>query len=357
MKIGVVTPYDSANYGAYLQAYATQKYLEELGHQVEFIKWRTEEERKGVFFKTSANLIVRFKSLLRKKHNMENYQKMTEALKHFNIVGSNIKNRDFDLIILGSDEIWNINVPNFQKNVFYGENAANIPALAYAPSAGNAKYEDFKAFPIICDLMKKVDIVGVRDENTASIVNSVCGYIPQIVCDPTCLLNIDDYEIPAENTLRQPYLLVYSYYVDDTLRQYIVRFAREKKMKLVAACMYQSWCDINICCEPLEFLNVIRNAEYVFTSTFHGSIFTLLHHKKCAIDARSKKLMDLIKWTEMESTVVHGNDSYENFCARIDNDHEYDKFEKNLEVKRSYSRNLYKNCLDKFKGETNESDM
>lgn len=352
MNIGIVTPYDSANYGAYLQAYATKKYLEMQGHQVKFIKWRTEEDRKKVFFKKSSNFIVRIKSLLRKKHNMENYNKMTAALSRFELVDiQDIDRSDLDLIVLGSDEIWNINVKNFQNKVFYGGNCGNIPILAYAPSAGNAKPQDFRNFPEICELMNKVSIIGVRDENTANIVHELCNYKPEIVCDPTFLLSIDDYEMQGKNMVKEPYILVYTYHIDPKFQEYLVKFAKEKHIKLVAACMYQPWCDENVCCEPLEFLTLIKEAEYVFTSTFHGSIFTLFQHKKCVMDAKSKKLIDLVNWTNMQSAVVKSDDSYEEFCSKIENAHDYNTFEMNLNKKRTNSRNLYKQSLDKFIGE------
>lgn len=358
MNIGIVTPYDSANYGAYLQAYATKKFLESQGHQVEFIKWRTEEERKKVFFKKGSNFAAKLKLLFRKKHNLDNYNKMTKALDVFKVIDlQDISKSDLELLVLGSDEIWNINVANFQKEIFYGGNCGKIPTLAYAPSAGNAKEQDFYKFPEICRFMNKVNIIGVRDENTAEIVYKICNNKPEIVCDPTFLLSITDYEMKGKNIVREPYILVYSYNVDSKLQKYLIQFAKEKHIKLVAACMYQSWCDENICCEPLEFLTLIKEAEYVFTTTFHGSIFTLFQHKKCVIDAKSKKLIDLIKWTDMGSTVVKNDASYDDFCKVMEHLHDYDTFEMNLSKKRNKSRALYKESLDKLIGEKNGSDM
>ena len=50
MRIGIITPYDSANCGAFLQAYASKIFLENQGHKVFFIKWRTDKERKKEYF-------------------------------------------------------------------------------------------------------------------------------------------------------------------------------------------------------------------------------------------------------------------------------------------------------------------
>ena len=56
MRIGIITPYDSANCGAFLQAYASKIFLENQGHKVFFIKWRTDKERKKEYFCTHQEL-------------------------------------------------------------------------------------------------------------------------------------------------------------------------------------------------------------------------------------------------------------------------------------------------------------
>ena len=71
---------------------------------------------------------------------------------------------------------------------------------------------------------------------------------------------------------------------------YLKRYARKNNLKLVSICLYQSWCDLNINCHPLEFSSYIQFSECVYTTTFHGTIFTLLNHKNCAIYSCSKKI-------------------------------------------------------------------
>ena len=210
MDIGIITPYDAANYGAFLQAYATKRFLESQGHNVIFVKWRSDEERKKVYFKKGVGVKQKIKLLFRGKHNQNNYNKMTAALDEFEIIDCrNMNQINLDLLILGSDEIWNINVPEFQNEVFYGGNCGDIQTLAYAPSASEATIEDFERFPKMYELLKKVEIIGVRDENTAGIVKTICGYEPEIVCDPTFLLSIEEYKVKEQSYVKEPYLWFY----------------------------------------------------------------------------------------------------------------------------------------------------
>ena len=76
----IVTPYDSANFGAYLQAYANMKYLESMGHSVFFVKFRSESQRKKIFFPSGNSAMSKIVNLLRRKYSEDNYLIMSKAL-------------------------------------------------------------------------------------------------------------------------------------------------------------------------------------------------------------------------------------------------------------------------------------
>ena len=349
MKIGIVTPYEEANYGAYLQAYDTKIFLENEGHDVFFVKWRSEYVRKKAFYINSTNMKAFIKKLIHYKHNHKNYISMTESLKEFKTINmKDINDAKLDCIILGSDEIWNITMKIFQKEVFFGGGFNETPILAYAPSAGNATISDFEGYNNIINLVNNVNVIGVRDENTRNLINDMRSYSTEIVCDPTLLICSKDYMVKKNTSIKDKYILIYAYYVSPEMRDNLILFAKEKGIKTVSACMYQSWCDINIACEPLEFISLIQNAEYVFTTTFHGSIFTFMNHKKCAIQVPSKKLLDLIKWTGMDSAIIDSQD-YEKLNYTLNQEYDYEKFEENISKRREKSAKLYREALSTLK--------
>ena len=109
--------------------------------------------------------------------------------------------------------------------------------------------------------------------------------------------------------------------------------------------MYQSWCDLNINCHPMEFSSYIRFSECVYTTTFHGTIFTLLNHKKCAIYSCSKKLKDLLEWTHKEETMLSLTATYDEFESLITKQHSYELFETIIEKKRQESQKIYIDAL------------
>ena len=110
--------------------------------------------------------------------------------------------------------------------------------------------------------------------------------------------------------------------------------------------MHHAWCDKNICCTPLEFCSLICHAQCVFTSTFHGTIFTLMQHKKCAIYAASKKLNDLLQWTEMESVRVEADPDFELLAQKLDVQPDYTNLVTNMSIRRAASRKLYETNLE-----------
>ena len=141
------------------------------------------------------------------------------------------------------------------------------------------------------------------------------------------------------------YMIVYSYSVPKEHQAYIKRYARKNNLKLVSICLYQSWCDLNINCHPMEFSSYIRFSECVYTTTFHGTIFTLLNHKKCAIYSCSKKLKDLLEWTHKEETMLSLTATYDEFESLITKQHSYELFETIIEKKRQESQKIYIDAL------------
>lgn len=160
MKIGIVTPYDSANCGAYLQAYANKCFLEKNNYNVCFIQWRNEKQRKKEYFSKPKTIKELIRCIQRYPFLCVRYKRMTQALKEFDIQ----KNTgDLDCTVVGSDEIWNIKVSQFQNPIFYG-GVEQKSCIAYAPSAGQAALKDYNDFPWVRECLEKMTYAGVRDD-------------------------------------------------------------------------------------------------------------------------------------------------------------------------------------------------
>lgn len=350
MKIGIVTVHDSANYGSFLQGYALYHILENWGHEVYFIRTREKKYVKQIFCPkiSKKNLLKHpvntWKAHCQGKEKYENFQKELEqfcVLEHWNDI-------KLDKIILGSDEIWNVKTPAFRREIFYGIGMENV--TTYAVSAGAATLEQLEEYPALVEGIKKINNILVRDVNTKKIVEQITGNVPKMVCDPTFLLPVSAY-VSADQTVvmnqKQKYILIYSYRIKEPLKNNIIKFAKENNLKMVAACMNHDWCDEFVNGSPLKFCEILLAAEYVVTTTFHGTIFSFLNHKKFVVEPFSPKVNDVLEKVGLEDALIEEGISYERFKQALQNgNYDYAAVEEKIAYWRERSLELLKESLE-----------
>lgn len=142
MKIGIVTVQDSNNFGSFLQAYALQHVLQEMGHDVVFIRTRSKQYLRRIFFHMipSGREWLHPAGFLKRNYaGWKKYCCFQKELRVFRVIES-YNAEHLDMVILGSDEIWNTRTPVFRNPIFYG--AGMEPVMAYAVSIGNAEIQD-----------------------------------------------------------------------------------------------------------------------------------------------------------------------------------------------------------------------
>lgn len=333
MNIGIITVHDSANFGSFLQAYAMKLALEDLGHNVKFIKTRSDRKVKKVFMGSIKDYNTFFRNFF--YNNAKYYEFKKDFNRNPEILLKNVNEDTFDIVIIGSDELWNVNTPVFRKKHFYGDKILTDRKIAYAISCGNANKDDMAKYPKILDLIKKIDRIYVRDENTKCIMKDLLNIDCEMVCDPTFLVDVDRLQVSYINPIKEKYILIYTYYLQEEMIEKIKRFAQEKKLKLVSVCMKQDWCEYNINCSPLEFSQVIKDAEYVVTTTFHGTIFSILNEKKFISIPASCKVNDLLKKLELSDRIINKEDSYKKIEKKINEEIDFKKCrEKIIEMRK-----------------------
>lgn len=337
MKIGIVTVYDGvSNVGSYLQAYAMQRALEQLGHQVFFVEKVTVPKR---IWQHVARLNPKRAFFLRLKSGW-NYFCASRA---FRFVRPEQIMTKLDALLFGSDEIWNMDNQFFKDPLFFGT-GYDLPKIAYAASVGAMRQETLDNNQNIAAGTKDFRKILVRDDRTQEMMGKFLNEQLEMVCDPTFLLPKEQIQMPVQLP-KEKYILVYSYGLDAPMIANIEKFATENDLKIVSAHFWHHFCHEVIPCKPLEFGSLMAGAEYVFTSTFHGAVFAMMNHTRCCILPVRSKVRDIAERMGQSERLISVDTDYETFKCVIKKEFAEDVFENILTTYRSSSWERLKEAL------------
>lgn len=307
MNICIITVYNSENCGSFLQAYALKAALEKLGHTVYFLN----RNNKDTSHALKPHIEDSIKKLLQLqfedcKNIWKRYATFTEAQKLFPTISEwdEIYSK-VDCFVIGSDTLWNLNSKYFSKNIdiYFGKNL-NSKIITYAVSVANTSKDKFVNNKTAIECSRRISDISVRDDATYEIVKDVFHRDCAIVCDPTLLLNKDDYNLLIKDRPAFDDAPILIYYFgnlpDDSIYQ-IKKLREETGKKIISFGQYRDWCDINIPFDPYLFIQCYRDCAFVITNTFHGTIFSLIYEKNFAnYGQEKKKIKSLLSSTDAE---------------------------------------------------------
>lgn len=321
MKIGILTHYSVNNQGAVLQMYALCKVIEQIGHEPFVLTYNKnfdfadEKTRKKYTIGFSSYPYFFKEYLLRQGAGITCFN----VRKHR--ILSDFKKRSFrfqpyalfrtDAAIVGSDEVFSI--PVGINAMMYGHGICSDRLVAYAPSFGQTEEEDISVFhcrELISSGLDKFQAISARDEHTRQLIEALCGRRAQIVCDPALLYDFTADPQRDIRGIRSPYLLVYSYdrsMNEETEVSCIRHYAYAHGLKTVSAGTYHKWCDMNIACDPLDWLEYFRHAQCCVVDTYHGLIAAAISGCPMAVKIRrinENKLSYLTRQLGLESRAM-----------------------------------------------------
>ena len=317
MQIKTITCHDVYNHGASLQAYALQTYLESLRHSVEIIDYKPDYLSghydlwavDNPFFDKPfikqlylmAKLPERLMALKRKKvfdAFTRKYLKRTACRYHSN-EELKVNPLQADVYIAGSDQIWNTLFQNGRDAAFYLDFAPQgAKRISYAASfATEDVVEEYK--PFVQKMLQNFDVISIRERCSLPLLSSLGRKDGVAVCDPVFLLNRDQWEelLPKGQKMKGRYLLVYDTEKSDKVKGIVQRIAKEKKLKIFNISGFRlGYVDKDFwISSPLNFVQLIRDAEYVVSNSFHATAFSLIFEKDFCVVNRSEKINERMK--------------------------------------------------------------
>lgn len=366
MKVSLITLHKIVNYGSVLQAYATQKKLEELGCEVEVVDYFTERMTQHGMSKRIKHKSPKFEknpllTAVARAIMYPSYKKRFSVFMKF--VNENLKmtphtytcEEDFekypieaDAYCTGSDQTWNsIWNEKLDRPLYLSYADDNKPKFSYASSFGRTKLEDWEIEPTK-QLLSKYDSISMRESTGVDILNSI-GLDGVNVLDPTLLLNKYDWApLVSDKYANEKYVLVYNLNRNSALDEFAHKLAQEKNLK-VYFMSYQLHDFYKkgklICCPKVgEFLGLIKHASYVVSDSFHCTAFSINFNTEFAVVYPGKfstRLQSLLKITNLESRVAKNGSDLDVINNKID----FESVNKIIESEREKSFAWLKNSI------------
>jgi polysaccharide pyruvyl transferase WcaK-like protein len=303
MKIGILTYHRAHNYGAMLQAYAMLITLRDNGHNAILIDYWPESHRVQYALlqpNRGTTLILKIKHMvantitfLRRYRRIRKFESFCNRYLYIDnqvkyIDGQQLITEQFDCVIVGSDQIWR-NTDSSSKYigfdpVYFCQNiGTDIKCISYAASMGIIRLspEDKNTLK---QYLLRFNRILVRENSLKEVVNNL-GYMSDVVLDPTLLLTNEQWNklLPKNRFHKAPYVLYYELIPSKDA----TRFARSKakdlgckllvmvaRIPLIPKAGHISYAS------PIEFLQAIRDAEFVIATSFHGTVFSIIFEKQ-----------------------------------------------------------------------------
>ncbi len=377
-KIGLLSVYNH-NYGSILQAYAMQRILMDMGLDVEIIRYK-----KTNMFKQALRLFnipllkatirMKYKDMYCKLCKKEIHQKIlkTRELAFSEFVSTHIrfskiyagrmalKNgcNKYDTFVLGSDQVWNpMNLgSDFFTMTFIPDDK---PKITYASSFGVSVIPIYQKNKTKAYL-KRINYISVREISGQKIVKELTGRDIPVVVDPTILLSRDVWDAEkGEPIVKEKYIMCYFISSNPLHRDFARRLAYKTGCKIVSVPHVDEYVKEDVGfgdivpkgVGPLQFVNLISNADYVCTDSFHGTVFSILYNKTFFTfnrysgngkDSTNSRLHSILKLIGLESRMFDSEmEIYEELLTTIN----YEKSHKQLERLRTESINYLNNAI------------
>lgn len=367
-KIATITFHAPHNYGSNLQAYALQEYVKKIAgneYSYEIINLRTDKQKEQYsiynrnslgakivrtfflkdYYKKARGKFEKFENFINNKLQITNEYKSEEELKQANL--------QYDYYISGSDQLWNLRANDFDWSYFL-EFVNNGKKISYAASFGPKKmiWTDEEKQRVKADL-EKYDYISVREEGSQNNVKELIGKEVPIHMDPTILLTKLEWNkiIPKDRIYKPKYILFYSLNHNKEYIELVKKVSKILNLPVVTTRFagrrelfsgFEQIYDVG----PIEFLNLLKNAELVLSSSFHGTIFsTILEVPFFAINGlKDYRISTLLKKMKLQDRSIETN-NIEEKCQNYKNIN-FDATRELLNKEREKSTKYLKEALD-----------
>lgn len=353
-KIGIITFHNADNYGAILQAYATQKFLENNGYEAKIINfYHNNSSKQRPFYR---KLISFFKSFLKAntrnamiKHlkcNRFRNRYLKQTIKYFGDESIFLSPPIMDVYISGSDQILNFDLTR-NSVAFYLSFVQKGKRISYGSSFGKSQLNSLE-IDAVHKYLSKFDALSFREKEGYLLASKYISQCKEtIVVDPVFLIGFDgwnDLVKMHKMKIEEKYIFVYGIENNELFNNIVAKIHEEYKLPIFAAYsssfVAPSFVKNVSNSNPQKFLSILKNAYLVVTNSFHGTAFSILFKKRfiCVdplvrrsriveilekIDCSNKLICNFVQSLVFDEHIIDGKKAYAKMEKYIDFSREY----------------------------------
>lgn len=342
MKIAIMTQPLGRNYGGMMQAYALQKVLRDMGHEVvtinhhasskgavynlarlgfRLLKKMTGERKLPVSFEKNYSYIFQDTQAF-----VDKYIVQSEYIDNDRDLKSHFEKNNYDAVIVGSDQTWR---PMYSPNIHnyyldFLEHDTKIKKIAYASSFGVDTWEYSAEETRRCaELAKLFDAISVREQSGVDLCEKYLGVESECVLDPTLLLDKEDYlALIGDRYKGAQGKGVFTYFLDTNEEK---ESAAAQLAAKLGTHTYKSQAKLGLGDQTSanlddykmpaveDWLASFANAEFVLTDSFHGMVFSIVFEKPFLVivnkERGAARFLSLLSQLNMLNHIAYSSNS------------------------------------------------
>ncbi len=352
-KIGIINHWMVNNYGALFLAYAIEKGINKLGYNnVETITylpdevqmpWKLSMAKKVGLLTYLLRLGYFMVFILPREKSFANMRsKMNTSKENYNDKTIALIADHYDKIVIGGDQLWNCKINYYNENNFLPFVHDKKKKVVYAASIAqdNIREDLVNRFK---ELTEDFSYITTREQRATEIIEEITNLKAPRVADPAFLLTAREWEMLAEkdDCIIDKYIFVYQVQSDTELINFAKKLSENKKLKIVY-CPFplkkQIKCKRHPYMAPEKWLWYVKNADYVVTDAFHGTVFSIIFNRPFFSQISNygkdtgSRITNLLNVFSLESRLlVNGN------CDFIDGVIDFKKVNNKINEEREFS--------------------
>lgn len=334
MKIGIITFHNSDNYGAVLQTMALQNAVKTFNEDVEIIDYRCANKKKyyhlldiGTHKNWKGNIhgIINYLYRLTKYIKFEYFRRkwLTCTPKAYKTSESLYQNNSWDIVITGSDQVWNYINTGFDQSYLLDFVSHDYQKIAYAASFG-LSHIDLPYEEIYHKLLSSIKFLSVRESSGQTIVQHLINSSPKVVVDPTMLITPEVWLTYTKPLLkRKEYVLLYTINNSKEINHLADELSQETGYQVIKIAtnildFISPW--KIVLPNPLTFIRLIYESQYVLTDSFHGSILSINLNKDfytyhATEKGSNRRVTDLLESFNLQNRIIYSGSHFPKLTA------------------------------------------